>query len=503
MKNNIFTSLISALVLLLFLGGCSNMDEMEVSSKGDYSGNPIQIFAKVNGIQETGTATRGVAEYARTFVEPIDKSKDTGLDFETTIREVFPVQTRATQTLANVKFRILAYKSEGISIANFMGQCDFTTDAAGTATPDTGTGLFLPQGKYTFICYSYGKNEVIAPFDGNSTMDIQVNQGEDFMVYQTTAEIVADADGSYMLDNIVFKRKCSSIKLAVTASGFPDSNITACSAAISNLNDPVLNWTVNGTGFPLIGTTGTANITWTTLDAESVTSDATTVFPINERSLSIKFTSLTIGTTTLDNSVINALQGLEAGKYYDITINIARNYIPCGGYKWAKGNVYKENGKFYIEATQDGYHEGLTAGSYFGWNTLEVGDGMCNSGNYNYDNDPCSQIEPMGTWMVPTRVQMDAMYQSGFEWQAEGAGGELAGGWCGIAPNRVFLPAGGWRPNNGVSSGYYEGVNMFGAYSLYDSAPDANQSFFISEDYQDYYSDLPRMYGLLYRCVKK
>lgn len=504
MKKNISTILMSMLVILPLFVGCNNSEELEgTSGKGDYSGNPVQILVKVKGIQNPDEINTRSLSAKQFFVQPVDNEEDTGLEFETSIEVIKPVQTRATkEILKNIKFRMLAYKDDDITISNYVAQDDYITDESGNATPVSGAGMFLPKGDYTFVFYSYGSDADLDPFDGNNMLSVPVNQGDDFMIHTVKQEVVADVNGECILDNIMFTRQCSSIKMVITATGFPNCNIEHGAATVNNLNDPVLNWTFNSSAFPTTGTTGSANLIWNTLNTDAVASDSVMVFPISTRSLSIKFTSLKIGDAVLDNSVINVIQGLEPGKYYNIKVNIARNYIPCGEEKWAKGNIYKEGSNFYIEPTQDGHHPGLLGGSFFGWNTLEIGDGVFNDKSYSSSTDPCAQILPEGTWMIPTRAQTDALKASGYEIQATTPDGQLGGVWFGTAPNRVFLPYGGWRPNDGITSNFVEGEGEFGGYSMYETTPGYNQCFFISEFTPDYFSETHRSYGLLIRCVK-
>lgn len=496
MKKGIYIIVVSMLTSFLFLTGCSNDEQETTPTNGDYSGTPISVVMKSIGIQTAGTTRSSVAKAF--FVQPVDENKDTGLDFETTVEETLPMMTRANESLGNIQYRLLAYKTNVVSVVNYAGQCDYTIDADGIPSAADGVGLLLPEGLYTFVAYCYGKNETINPFDGTE-LTVPVQQGDDFMIYSKTVQVTADANGTFELGTVLFARQSSSIRFTVTASGFPESKVKSCAATISQLNDNELIWTVGTSGLPLTGTTGSVDATWNMLDNESVTSNSTLVFAIDQRDIKVTFTNLVIGEEVLTNSVVNIPQQLDPAKSYNMTINIARNYIPAGGEKWAKGNVYKSGNEFFIEATQDGYHVGELGGSYFGWNTLEITDGAKNSGNYNYTSDPCSQIAPIGTWMVPTRTQTELLKADGYRRTTT----TPIGYWFGIAPNEVFLPSAGFRVNGNGNPEGVMGVGEFGGYSLYDNSPGYSQCFFMDSESAEYFSELERTYGLLIRCVKK
>ena len=496
MKRNIYIIAVSMLSSFCFLTGCSNTDEQEtMSTTGDYSGKPIPVIVKSIGV-ETPTVTRSTATKSF-YVQPLNEYRDTGLDFEITVEEIQPVSTRANVNLADTQYRLLAYKGNVVAVNNYVGQCDYVTDANGVPTAVDGNELLLPGGIYTFVAYCYGKNEVILPFDG-SLLTIAVKQGDDFMTYLKTVEVKADENGLFNLGAVLFSRHCSSIKMIVKATGFPESSIKACAATIGQLNDNELMWAVGTNGLPLTGTKGSVNAVWNTLNSESVISDSTLVFAIDQRNLEVTFTSLTIGEENLANSVVKVPQKLDPSRYYSITINIARNYIPVGGEKWAKGNVYKSGNDFFIEATQEGYHEGELGGSYFGWNTLEITDGAKNSGNYDYNSDPCSMIAPKGNWKIPTRAQTEKLKKDGYRRTTVAP----IGYWFGKAPNELFLPSAGFRVNGNGNPEGVVGIGEFGGYSLYDNTPGYSQCFFMDNESAEYFSELERTYGLLIRCVK-
>lgn len=510
MKKRIDITIIFSLLLTLPLWtGCNSemegVQSPETSSESDYSGELIRIDASIRNLGNFGgTTTRSTENAKAIFVQPLDENRDTGFDIVTTVEDMYAMQTRANVALSNVKFRMLAYKDGGVKVSNFAGQGDFETDASGAATAIPGKEMYLPAGKYTFICYSYGNNDALPIFNTESTT-LPVKHYQDFMTYTVNGIDVAEsADGGFKLENISFVRQCTRIKLIVTVDGFTDNQISQCALTLQNMNDATVDWTLgtpDGTSLPQAGTSGTVDITWPAdrLNKTTVQSDSVIVLPASKRNLTALFTALTIDGQDLKNSAITIPdQIFEPRKDYSITISIERNYILAGGFKWAKGNVYKKNNAFFIEPTQDGYHgdNGIEGSTYFGWNTLDATDGARNDGDYDYSSDPCSQIKPLGTWITPSRIETKALVESGYEYDGNGA-------WMGEGTIKVYFPGAGMRINDGISPSegvYYDGT--FGYYSLRDNTPGYNQTFIVWEA-ADWQAEIQRPYGLPIRCVKK
>lgn len=510
MRKNIHITIAFSLLFALPLWtGCNNeMDGVDSSNSangGDCNGEPIRVEASIGKIGNFGGTTTRSAENAKvTFVQPLDETRDTGFDIVTTIEDLHAVETRANVVIPNVKFRMLAYKDGGIKVTNFAGMGDYQTDASGAVAAIAGKELYLPAGTYSFVCYSYGNNDELPAFDEES-ITVPVQHYQDFMTYTVNSVVVkADADGGFKLENIVFVRQCSRLRLIVSVDGFVDNKISQCAVTLQNMNDAAVNWTLGNldtVSLPNTGTSGTVNVVWAAdqLDKTSVRSDSVIVLPATERNLSALFTALTIDGQDLKNSVVSIPgQILAPHKDYSITISIERNYILAGGYKWAKGNVYKKDNEFFIEPTQDGYHgdNGINGSTYFGWNTLDATDGARNDGNYDYNSDPCSKIKPLGTWITPSRVETKALLDSGYDYDGKGA-------WMGEGTIKVYFPGAGMRINDGISPSegvYYDGT--FGYYSLRDNTPNYNQTFIVWSE-PDWMAEIQRPYGLAIRCVKK
>lgn len=490
-----------ALFLPAWFGCSSDMEEVipgTSETSGNYDGEPILIKAKVSAIQEftSGVITR--ANLARQInVEPLDKTKDSGFDFVTTVKPISTAQTRANVNVTDTRFRIVAYKNNAISVANFAGYGDYQI-VGGVTSVLAGYELSIPAGTYLFVCYSYGEETTDMPVFDPSVINVPVNQTQDFMIYtKSNVNVVPGNDGTFTVDNIQFARQCSQVSIEVIAEGFGDDAIKACKATLSNLNDNVVNWPLAGGMLPLTGTSGSVSYTWNTLNKDTIVSDKSIVLPLSPRNLTVTFTELEIGEYTFnDPTVTLANCEFVAAGNYKLSIKVTRNYIEAGGYKWAKGNLYKEGNEYKFEATQEAYHSGATGGSFFVWNELSSDIVSGNAGEYSYDKDPCSKVAPAGTWQTPSRNETLG-FQGNYVWDDTKKGAWLGGS------NKLFLPAIGIRFGNNGQEVELGGVLSNYALRDFVAAPACwTLSIFNTQDI-NWNDALLRDYGYPIRCVKK
>lgn len=468
---------------LLLLPGCERGSVTDENFPGVGSDELIPISVHVDGIEDFygGAVTRGgVTE--ESFRQALDTLRDSGYDVVTTYETVQPehsVQTRAT--LANVRFRLLAYKNS-ISAANYAGQCDYLTNGSGVAAAQT-TTMKLKAGNYVFVCYSYGTNAALAAFNGASATTISVANGQDFMTWKSgTVSVAMNADGQYSLSGISFTRQCSQLEICVQVTGLTNSNVTSCAATVSGLSDTPANWTIGADDISTTGAAGSVNITWPSIDSPTVYSNTAIILPASNRAVTVKLTTLRANNNTeYDNKVMAttvARQFLKGG-YYRITLKVEKNSILACSYNWAKANL-KSSGEF--ESSPTAY------GGYFGWNTTSMAAGEYNSGVYSAANDPCYQAAPVGTWYTPSQDQLNNLLScksSGWE-----------NGWY-FADKTIFLPAAGFRYEDGSTdylgkTGDYWTRDVSGKYGVY---LEFTKSGIGTESYY-------RHYGHPVRCVK-
>lgn len=470
---------------LLLLSGCERGSVTDENFPGVGSDELIPISVHVDGIEDFygGAVTRGgVTE--ESFRQALDTLRDSGYDVVTTYETVQPepsVQTRAT--LANVRFRLLAYKNS-ISAANYAGQCDYLTNGSGVAAAQT-TTMKLKAGNYVFVCYSYGTNAALAAFNGASATTISVANGQDFMTWKSaTVSVTPNAAGQYSLSGITFTRMCSQLEICVQATGFPSSNnVTSCAATVSGLSNTPANWSIGAADISTTGTSGSVNITWPGINSATVYSNKAIILPASNRQVTVKLTTLRANNNTnYDNkvSVTTAARQFVKGGYYRITLKVEPNSIPACSYNWAKANL-KSSGVF--ESSQTAY------GGYFGWNTTSTVAGKYNSGNYSTANDPCYQVAPVGTWYTPSQDQLNNLLncnRSGWE-----------NGWY-FASRAIFLPAAGFRYSNGTM----DSVGKNGNYWSRSPSGSYGYRLYFSNSGSIYIDDYNRYYGQSVRCVK-
>lgn len=444
--------LVSLFCIPAFIGCSQDADNLfpevpDTEQPGDNidSNEPVVIGVSVDAVDDYfGGAVTRTGETIERIVQPLDSTRDTGYDLVTTIESIplsNPIQTRST--LANVKFRVVAYKGSSTASENYVGTAVFQTNGSGVATIVNGTAepasssnqWILTPGTYTFVCYSLGTNTAPGALTDKTSFNVSHNQ--DFMICRKVGvSVTAGTDGQYMLKDIKFVRQCAKLQIAFTSEAYSNNTVTACAATVSNTSPSPLSWSTSQTSLTNTSTGGSVNVTWTSPNSSTVTSSQIIVLPQASRTIGITFTSLTIGGTQYNNTITVSPTGrvFAAKGNYKISITLKPNKI-----EWASGNLVK-SGSTYSFASKTAY------GSYFGWNTLDTTTGAYNSGSYNKANDPCTKVSPAGTWVTPTKEQLDELKNSGGSWT--GSGWQFGGKY-----SDVFLPAAGYRSGDGTMLG--------------------------------------------------
>ena len=128
-------------------------------------------------------------------------------------------------------------------------------------------------------------------------------------------------------------------------------------------------------------------------------------------------------------------------------------------------------------------------GDVTGWNNTPA-EGT----EWTRANDPC----PQG-WRVPTDVEIRALINAGFSdmTQLDGVNGRFFG----TAPNRIFLPAVGWRSESEEAIGVLIGAGFLGGYWTTGLAGNYASMFFFDGCCSVGVSMRWRQDGLSVRCV--
>lgn len=487
---------------ILLLAGCSReeaLGDLPIPSEEETDGGelvPVQV--SVAGVDEYfgGGFTRSDMDPIR-IVQPLDSTYDTGYDVETVIEPVplaNPVQTRAT--LANIRFRVVAYKDGATTAANYAGTAVYRTNGsgkaslvAGTATPVSENGLWLlPNGSYTFVCYSYGVDSNPAMLASNWSTTVTANQ--DFMLYRKENAILTPGQ-TFELSDISFTRQSAQLQICVKTDGeifalAGGGKVQQCAASVSSMSTSTT-WNASQASVPDTGTNAALAMTWSSLNSTTVYSNYYKILPQSKRALTVKLTTLRINNVQYNNAVtINAAATqYVAGGNYRITVTVVSNGISLAGCIWAKGNLTRSGSSYYFEGNTS------TGGSYFGWNTLEISTRSSydhkNTGSYNYNNDPCSKVAPAGTWIAPSSTQLRNLINTGFKKSGD----------YGVFGGKLTLPTGGNIGRNGVnywtSSGYYSSSTSSGSRQYFI---EFNTSANLSTGYD-------RGDAFYMRCVKK
>lgn len=473
---------------VLLVSGCERGFVTDENFPGVGSGELIPISVQVDGIEDFygGAVTRGGVT-KESFRQALDTLKDSGYDVVTTYETVQPepsVQTRAT--LANVSFRLLAYKNS-ISTANYAGQCDYLTNGSGVAAAQT-PSLKVPPGKYVFVCYSYGTNAALAAFNGASESRLSIQSGQDFMTWKSAViSVIPDiTKGQYSLSGITFTRQCSQLEICVEASGFPKSNnVTSCAANVYGLSNSPSTWVIGDSDISTSGTSGIVSITWPGINSPTVYSNKAIILPASNRTVSVGLTTFRANNNTnYDNKVLatTAERQFVKGGYYRITLKVESNSLPACGYSWARANL-KSSGVF--ESSYSAY------GGYFCWNTVSTGIQDQNTGVYSAENDPCYHVAPKGTWYTPSSSQLSNLIGCGK--------GKWALGW--FFPNASMI----WQAcglRNGL--GDYSNRGTVGYYWSRTVVKGQENVYIVkfSETMEIKIDDISRGFMVSVRCVK-
>lgn len=456
-------------ILAMSISACSSESELtEIAGEYSYTGAPIPISISAAGIETFGSrpVTRSGA-MKDTNVDPLDDDYNFVSSIESEAEQPQPLTRTALGD--GIYFRVLAYMNDAVSTENFAGAADYKIDVnkgkVALASPDN--PLALKPGKYTFICYSYNKPEPITDdFDGAVGTAIDVSHGMDFLSAKQEATVKADANGTYTLPGFTFSHMCVRVYLEMTSGG----NITECSATLSNLNSTPVQWQVGDAEITNSGQEGSATLTWSSLNAATVTSEPMYILPNDARNVTVSLTFTAESTKYTNKTFDLPGRAFSSATSYKITAKQKKNSITVSGlsFKVATGNVIKKNGKYQMQATQSDYTYQWNGGDYFNWGTDDPFDETLKIANNEYV-DVCQKLG--NQWRTPNQSEMNQFTTCDRKWGSYSGTnrGDVKGYYFGTTgvpssdkkDNYVFLPAAGRRTNGSTSmeddgtSGFY------------------------------------------------
>lgn len=492
-------------ILAMSISACSSESELtEIAGEYSYTGAPIPISISAAGIETFGSrpVTRSGA-MKDTNVDPLDDDYNFVSSIESEAEQPQPLTRTALGD--GIYFRVLAYRNDAVSTANFAGAADYKIDAkkgkVALASPDN--PLALKPGKYIFICYSYNKPELIEDsFDGETSTSIGVSHGMDFLSAKQEATVKADANGTYTLPGFTFSHMCARVYLEMTSTL---GEITECSATLSNLNSAPVQWQVGDASIPNSGQGGSATLTWSSLNAATVTSEPMYILPNDARNVTVSLTFEAGGSTYKNKSFELPSRAFSCATSYKITAKQKKNSISIEGLKFkvAAGNVIKKNGKYQMQATQGDYTYQWSGGDYFNWGATEPTDNTVD--NSKFTTDVCKKIGSI--WRTPNQSEMNQFTTCKCIWGTYSGTnrGIVNGCYFGTTSvpssvkkdNYVFLPAAGSRDDGSTS------MNNDGRLGYYWSrTPYSNTAYYFCFSKSGcglyYYS---RSRGLSVRCI--
>jgi len=453
-----------------FLAGCSSEDT-PVYESNNYDNPPVPVSVSVSGDdwERDETSTRAGASAVEKVLVPLEN----GYCLSATLEPAAGVQTRAATPLtAGIRYRVIAYRQGDVSASGYVGHADYVV--GGTA-PD----FWLPVDcTYTFVCYSYGTTSALPAFS-SSAVSLSVSPDQDVLYYKSDVAITA-SNSSF---SIAFTHVFSQLTVVAASNG---DNITSCSAALSPGYSATLPLSTGVAAAS--GTSSPRSVSWSSPNGVSVSSAPSVVFT-NAETVTLTFSSITIGSTTLtDKSVTFTGNTMSVNTQYTLTVTFKKApgiVIPGISVYWAKSNLRSPDGgvTFSFQDNPYDYSGVWDGGDYFCWNTLNPLSLTSSNTTAAYDpaTDPCRQVAPAGTWRMPTQTECEALVASGCVWGSYGGKNGYFFGTTTVPaeankPNYLFLPAAGNREygsatmfNVGVHGNYWS-ATRYGtteAYRLY------------------------------------
>lgn len=209
---------------------------------------------------------------------------------------------------------------------------------------------------------------------------------------------------------------------------------------------------------------------------------------IHSLTFDIKATTVSLA----EVSIVDWWREWDNGQEPDID-GSTRDYIELGGMKWALSNLE------YSPAFH-GYHFAASAtreGTKLKWNALTPAGNGNNTATWEAASDPCSRLEPKGTWVSPTKEDFAALAALPNVWTAGYEG--VNGRWFGTADateaalhagRYLFLPAAG-----GTEARYWT--------QSYNTATGNPVAFSVSSGSAPATGDLIYATSCVVRCIKQ
>lgn len=400
--------------------------------------------------------------------------------------ERLPATKKGAETLEDgTTYRVIAFKEGDITAAGYVNHGDFVMGTASAVS-----NFNIPaNATYSFVCYSLNSKQALPAFDKNA-LDIIANSATDDLLYVSFDKMISETDKTLSFS---FNRQFSQITVIADATDL-NENITEITTSLTPNHSATLSFVTGA--LTASSTSADRIISWGAITAgQIVTSSPCTVFT-NGGNVALNIPSVTIGGTARTNLKATFESNMLPVGKYTLRLKFKRNLI------WAKGNLICSGEIYRIASTQEYYSGTADGGDYFCWNTLSPKATSSTNITENYDvaTDPCTKVNPEGTWRMPTKREFDALISSGSVWGTKnGVNGRYYGTTkvpaSGFEDDYIFLPAAGYR----IDSTTFNFTANEGAY--WTATPSYSLCFRNSDTLVWVTAPLDRNYGFFVRCV--
>jgi len=317
-------------VLIYSMASCSDETD-DTTLSGD-----AYISFTVSGIAQSGTKSLTRAQMEPQTVTQ-DLSDGTSIVY-TLALDPAPV-TRASM-MPNAKYRVVMYKASDNS---FFKQALLE---AGTVGRIDG----LENIEYKLVAYSFNTtaDPGVAPTTSGTGANITVDPSNDLLHWTGSVDLTGNPPTPTI--NITF-RHCFPLLTVIADASLTGDNITAVTGATVKPGYKGVLTLLNATGAtnPAKGTSVTQTFSWTSLNANVVSSKQRPVFTYGETPVTVTFNNLTVGAKTVSPTATfsAATAAMQPGYYYTLTARFAPDpakyecVIPLGNdrsYSYTKAN---------------------------------------------------------------------------------------------------------------------------------------------------------------------
>lgn len=419
------------------------------------------------------------------------------------------VNTRAGMT-AGYYFRVIAFKKSGSSYV-YQSAADYTANGANAPVLKKGNMLFSMGQTYRFVAYSFNNNNDLGNFPAsytwNSTAITIPNLNNDFMTFDSGDKVITAESNTLAIN---FTHQLCELTVKISATGYNSNTFSNCTNVRVNQGGNSSSWTVGATGIAA-NTSNTANFNI----ANNSTATVRIVPFSGARTISVYFTTLTVGGKSANGTTVTSSQSiqLQKGRSYTMTVkfkkligvNVPESDINLTGNGctasdktllskiiWAEGNLKSTGSTNYVWTSPSDY------GYYYTWYSTYTGNTSTNN------TDPCSKLKAAtyGTgWKTPDKAQIEALSRCTNKTIATVSGNK--GMWFMNSSIGLFLPVAGFiNYDRGSGTTPTNSAGSYGDYWSSTASGSKNGYRLYLRSGTVYVDTLEKTYGFTIRCIR-